>query len=86
MLNSLILHELKNWSRHILAGKNQWKVRYASPNLGVHQWRTICDDVQDIQRYMFWSFMLIGTAGHTYGAAGNWHAGVEGDAGHTGFS
>jgi len=41
---------------------------------------------QDIQRYMFWSFMLSGAAGHTYGAAGIWHAGVEGDAGHTGFS
>ena len=40
---------------------------------------------QGIQRYMFWSFMLSGAAGHTYGAAGIWHAGVEGDAGHTGF-
>jgi hypothetical protein len=40
---------------------------------------------QVIQRYMFWSFMLSGVAGHTYGAAGIWHAGVEGDAGHTGF-
>ena len=40
---------------------------------------------QVIQRYMFWSFMLSGAAGHTYGAAGIWHAGVEGDSGHTGF-
>lgn len=41
---------------------------------------------QDVQRYMFWSFLLSGAAGHTYGAAGIWHAGVEGDPGHTGFS
>lgn len=41
---------------------------------------------QDIQRHMFWSFVLSGAAGHTYGAAGIWHAGVEGDPGHTGFS
>ncbi len=40
---------------------------------------------QGIQRYMFWSFILSGAAGHTYGAAGIWHAGVEGDPGHTGF-
>lgn len=40
---------------------------------------------QVIQRYMFWRFMLNGAAGHTYGAAGIWHAGVEGDPGHTGF-
>ena len=40
---------------------------------------------QYTQRYMFWSFLLSGAAGHTYGAAGIWHAGVEGDAGHTGF-
>jgi hypothetical protein len=40
---------------------------------------------QYIQRYMFWSFMLSGAAGHTYGAAGIWHAGVEGDPGHTGY-
>ena len=33
---------------------------------------------QAIQRHMFWSFMLSGAAGHTYGAAGIWHAGVEG--------
>jgi hypothetical protein len=40
---------------------------------------------QAIQRHMFWSFILSGAAGHTYGAAGIWHAGVEGDAGHTGI-
>ena len=40
---------------------------------------------QVIQRHMFWSFILSGAAGHTYGAAGIWHAGVKGDAGHTGF-
>jgi len=38
---------------------------------------------QYIQRYMFWSFILSGAAGHTYGAAGIWHAGVEGDPGIT---
>ncbi len=36
---------------------------------------------QDVQRHLFWSFMLSGAAGHTYGAAGIWQAGVEGDAG-----
>lgn len=40
---------------------------------------------QDVQRHLFWTFMLSGAAGHTYGAAGIWHAGIEGDAGHTGF-
>ena len=40
---------------------------------------------QYIQRHMFWSFLLSGAAGHTYGAAGIWHAGIEGDAGHTGY-
>lgn len=38
---------------------------------------------QYIQRHMFWSFMLSGAAGHTYGAAGIWHASVEGDPGIT---
>ncbi len=38
---------------------------------------------QAIQRHMFWSFMLSGAAGHTYGAAGIWQAGVEGDPGIT---
>lgn len=38
---------------------------------------------QDVQRYVFWSCMLSGAAGHTYGAAGIWHAGVEGDPGIT---
>jgi len=36
---------------------------------------------QDVQRQMFWMFMLSGAAGHTYGAAGVWHASVEGDPG-----
>jgi hypothetical protein len=36
---------------------------------------------QDLQRFMFWRFMLSGTAGHTYGVAGIWHASVEGDPG-----
>lgn len=38
---------------------------------------------QYIQRHMFWSFMLSGAAGHTYGAAGIWHSSVEGDPGIT---
>ncbi len=37
----------------------------------------------DIQRHLFWGCMLNGAAGHTYGAAGIWHAGVEGDPGIT---
>ncbi len=36
---------------------------------------------QDVQRQMFWMFILSGAAGHTYGAAGIWHAGVEGESG-----
>jgi len=36
---------------------------------------------QDVQRHLFWSFILSGAAGHTYGAAGIWHASVEGDPG-----
>ncbi len=32
---------------------------------------------------MFWSFVLSGAAGHTYGAAGIWQASVEGDPGIT---
>lgn len=35
----------------------------------------------DIQRYLFWSMMLSGAAGHTYGAAGVWQASVPGDPG-----
>lgn len=35
----------------------------------------------DQQRYVFWHSMLLGAAGQTYGAAGIWHAGVEGDPG-----
>ncbi|MBM4034148.1 MAG: DUF4038 domain-containing protein [Planctomycetes bacterium] len=38
---------------------------------------------QDAQRYMFWGCMLSGAAGHTYGAAGVWHASVEGEPGIT---
>jgi len=38
---------------------------------------------QYIQRHMFWSFMLNGAAGHTYGAAGIWQASVENDPGIT---
>jgi len=36
---------------------------------------------QDQQRYVFWGSMLSGSAGLTYGAAGIWHASVEGDPG-----
>ncbi|MCF7837514.1 MAG: DUF4038 domain-containing protein [Candidatus Marinimicrobia bacterium] len=36
---------------------------------------------QDQQRYVFWGSMLNGAAGLTYGAAGIWHASVEGDPG-----
>ncbi len=36
---------------------------------------------QDLQRHLFWSLMLSGAAGHTYGAAGIWQASVEGNAG-----
>lgn len=38
---------------------------------------------QDVQRHLFWSCMLSGAAGHTYGAAGIWQASVEGDPGIT---
>lgn len=38
---------------------------------------------QDLQRYLFWSSVLSGASGHTYGAAGIWHASVEGDPGIT---
>lgn len=34
-----------------------------------------------VQRHIFWMNMLSGAAGHTYGAAGIWHASVEGDPG-----
>jgi len=38
----------------------------------------------DVQRYVFWSSMVSGFAsGLTYGAAGVWHASVEGDPGLT---
>jgi len=36
---------------------------------------------QDVQRHMFWMYMLNGAAGHTYGAAGIWHASVDNDPG-----
>lgn len=35
----------------------------------------------NVQRYVFWGSMLNGSAGLTYGAAGVWHASVEGDPG-----
>jgi hypothetical protein len=35
----------------------------------------------DTQRRMFWQSILSGAAGHTYGAAGIWHASVECDPG-----
>ena len=38
---------------------------------------------EDVQRHLFWSCMLSGAAGHTYGAAGVWHASIEGDPGIT---
>ena len=38
----------------------------------------------DVQRHIFWMNMLSGAAGHTYSAAGIWHAGVEGDHGNWG--
>jgi len=38
----------------------------------------------DVQRHIFWRNMLSGAAGHTYGVAGVWHAGVEGDHGNWG--
>jgi hypothetical protein len=38
----------------------------------------------DIQRYVFWSAMLSGAAGHTYGAAGIWHMGTREEHGNWG--
>lgn len=38
----------------------------------------------DVQRRIFWQSMLSGAAGHTYGTAGVWHAGVDGDHGNWG--
>ena len=38
---------------------------------------------EDIQRHLFWTLMLSGAAGHTYGAAGVWQASVDGDPGIT---
>jgi hypothetical protein len=39
---------------------------------------------QDVQRHIFWMYMLNGAAGQTYGAAGIWHASVDGDPGVSG--
>ncbi|MEI6655177.1 MAG: DUF4038 domain-containing protein [Verrucomicrobiota bacterium] len=39
---------------------------------------------QDVQRHLFWMYLLAGAAGHTYGAAGVMPAGVEGDHGNWG--
>jgi hypothetical protein len=41
------------------------------------------NNFQDIQRHVFWMLMLSGAAGHTYGAAGVWNVGVEGEPGTT---
>lgn len=41
---------------------------------------------EDVQRHLFWGCLLSGAAGHTYGAAGLWHMGVEGDHGNWGYS
>lgn len=38
---------------------------------------------EDMQRHLFWTLMLSGAAGHTYGAAGIWQASIEGDPGIT---
>ncbi|MCX6923862.1 MAG: DUF4038 domain-containing protein, partial [Verrucomicrobia bacterium] len=45
--------------------------------------RHMQQNFQDIQRYLFWGCLLSGAAGHTYGAAGVWHASVAGDPGTT---
>jgi len=39
---------------------------------------------QYVQRHIFWQYILSGAAGHTYGAAGIWHAGMPGDHGNWG--
>ena len=44
--------------------------------IGAQQWAVFVS--------MFWGSILSGAAGHTYGAAGIWHAGVEGDHGNWG--
>lgn len=38
---------------------------------------------EDTQRHLFWTLLLSGAAGHTYGAAGIWQASIEGDPGIT---
>jgi hypothetical protein len=45
--------------------------------------RHMQQNFQDIQRYLFWGCLLSGAAGHTYGAAGVWHASAAGDPGTT---
>lgn len=41
---------------------------------------------EDLQRHLFWGCLLSGAAGHTYGAAGIWHMGVEEEPGNWGYS
>ncbi|MBE7500570.1 MAG: DUF4038 domain-containing protein [Verrucomicrobiales bacterium] len=45
--------------------------------------RHMQENFEDLQRHLFWSCVLSGAAGHTYGAAGIWQASVEGDPGIT---
>ncbi|MBL8900683.1 MAG: DUF4038 domain-containing protein [Planctomycetes bacterium] len=45
--------------------------------------RHMQSNFEDVQRHLFWTLMLAGAAGHTYGAAGIWHASVPGDPGIT---
>jgi len=45
--------------------------------------RHMQQNLQDVQRYLFWGCVLSGAAGHTYGAAGVWNASVLGDPGTT---
>jgi len=48
--------------------------------------RHMQQNFQDLQRYLFWGCLLSGAAGHTYGAAGVWPAGVPGNHGNWGYS
>jgi len=45
--------------------------------------RHMQSNFEDLQRHLFWTLVLSGAAGHTYGAAGIWHASVAGDPGIT---
>lgn len=45
--------------------------------------RHMQSNFEDLQRHLFWTLLLSGAAGHTYGAAGIWHASVAGDPGIT---